>query len=1019
VKHFWRFLPPALTLFIAQIQPAAANTGSLWFEEVSEEARILNGGASWGSSWGDFNGDGWPDLWTSSHHRAPSLYLNMKDGTFEDIASQVLSVDIWEQIELRDAHGAAWADFDNDGDQDLIEFADGGSSKQQPNYILVNNGGAYFEEQSEELGISVLQARGRTPLWLDWDKDGRLDILITSLSTPFVSLYQQNDFGFEDITNSIGLNIDKLTQFAFLSDFTGDGALDLALSPTDLSIRVFSKENNTLVEQTTSLGLDQYFSSIDSISSDLNGDLVPDAYVVRGEVTSDVVLVSDTKIEAHLTARKNEVGFVFLTNGTISVDLYPTFAVDPSKVYIGSSGLNPSSSSFTLSSQDPGTEGIATHEPGVSDGIYIGFDTINQSWSLISSTSGRVASNFVIESDKPISGISALGFDTSLPAPDDSLLIKTGGVYLDNTLLAGINAPSSGRNIAVGDFDNDMDLDIYIVSTGPVENLPNILYENNGAGIFAPVQGAGGAAGTLLGRGDAVSVADYNQDGFLDLFVTNGISKAPFHFDGPYQLFRNIGNGNHWIEIDLEGVTSNRDGIGARVLLTAGGVTQLREQGGGMHLRAQNHQRLHFGLGTATAIDKIEIEWPSGIVQTINNLPADEIVHVIELSSSSVFGRPTYAPGVDGGVYIWKETFDGPYRLRVNGNGALSKFNVQLIADQALQGVAPYQLNTYDTIDWVGNHFFLASRVTAGEDGIDINLPSSANALIAIEQDGAPNPRQLHIGASGMPLSPAGWIVDIDNVPPLPLFQGGNDLGLFVGKNSTTDPVVARWNGDGQFHRADLAMLFSEPVVSVTQVGFETSDVVESTAFSVLSSGVVSSGWDGLDIAVQQGSKLGLAYVQDDLGQPNRVNPDTRDFGLANAYWLPRAEPYGEPQYNPVNDAGLFLWKDQVADVWYLRVTAGGGRVRYTGELVSDIPFTSVNPFKVEAGDVLDATNATRIMFDLRVQGQWEDGIDFQIPAGATVRLDLQEATGSSAEAIRIGAQVWPVGRLPLDISGW
>ena len=65
-----------------------------------------------------------------------------------------------------------------------------------------------------------------------------------------------------------------------------------------------------------------------------------------------------------------------------------------------------------------------------------------------------------------------------------------------------------------------------------------------------------------LGRGDAASVADYDGDGFLDLLVTNGTSKSPFELDGPTFLFRNLGNANHWIEIDLEGGISNRDGVG-------------------------------------------------------------------------------------------------------------------------------------------------------------------------------------------------------------------------------------------------------------------------------------------------------------------------------------------------------------------------------------------------------------------------------------------------------------------------
>ena len=78
------------------------------------------------------------------------------------------------------------------------------------------------------------------------------------------------------------------------------------------------------------------------------------------------------------------------------------------------------------------------------------------------------------------------------------------------------------------------------------------------------------------------------------------------------------------------GVYSNRDGVGAQLHLTAGGVTQLREQNGGIHYRGQNHQRVHFGLGDNTMVDELRIRWPNGYIQTIEDIPADQIFEVIE-----------------------------------------------------------------------------------------------------------------------------------------------------------------------------------------------------------------------------------------------------------------------------------------------------------------------------------------------------------------------------------------------------
>jgi hypothetical protein len=131
-----------------------------------------------------------------------------------------------------------------------------------------------------------------------------------------------------------------------------------------------------------------------------------------------------------------------------------------------------------------------------------------------------------------------------------------------------------------------------------------------------------------------VTTVDFDNDGFLDLFVATGGSEGrnfglPSE-SGTYHLYHNAGNGNHWIEIDLEGTTSNRDGIGAIVRVTTGGVTQMRLQDGGVHHRSQNHQRLHFGLAKNTQIEKITVHWPSGVVQELRGVKADQVLRVKE-----------------------------------------------------------------------------------------------------------------------------------------------------------------------------------------------------------------------------------------------------------------------------------------------------------------------------------------------------------------------------------------------------
>jgi hypothetical protein len=181
-----------------------------------------------------------------------------------------------------------------------------------------------------------------------------------------------------------------------------------------------------------------------------------------------------------------------------------------------------------------------------------------------------------------------------------------------------------------GDFDNDMDEDLFLACTAGTHNIADKLFMNNGNGKFTEIANAGGAAGPVgaavgdgAGSGESVVTADYDLDGFLDLFVTNGSNMRPLDIGGPKQLFRNVGNTNSWIEFDLvgNGTNTNRDGNGAKVYVTSGGKTQYREQGGGYHRWSQNFRRLHVGLAGNTQAD-VRVVWPNGSETTYAALEA-------------------------------------------------------------------------------------------------------------------------------------------------------------------------------------------------------------------------------------------------------------------------------------------------------------------------------------------------------------------------------------------------------------
>jgi hypothetical protein len=628
---------------IAAVSPSAArlpqlSTSAIQFEEVAAAAGITYVGRSWGCSWMDFNGDGFPDLWTVNHQDAPSLYLNQGDGTFVDVAAQVL---LPQYLVTYDKHGSIWGDFDNDGDPDLYQLSDEGGSGVLPKWFFVNEGGL-LQERAVQWGLDYPLGRGRMPLWLDYDADGMLDVLHPTSrrgdgSDGPTALFHRVGASFTDAATQVGLvpNDVKISNFALLADLSGDGRVELLTHLSRFPEEVYDTGTVPFVNLKTALGINHACCVKDAVAADFDGDLDNDLYMVRGEAQEGFVQVDPTTVEVHLE-NVIETGISFQTTGTVTVDLY--WAWQPAEVFIGAAGTNPTTFPFTVSSADPGTWGTFTHVPGVDKGVYVGYDTGTQTWQILRSL-GDMA-NIVIESTSAVSAVTPVNWSTATPPQKDVLLMDLGTFFADQTTARGILAPSSGHGVLAGDFDNDMDVDVYIVSTGPVENLPNTLYENQGSGTFALVPNAGGAAGNNLGRGDAVASADYDRDGFLDLVVTNGTSKAPFDEDGPTFLFRNLGNANHWIEIDLEGTVSNRDGIGARLLASAGGVVQLREQNAGIHSRGQNHQRIHFGLGSNTLVDELNILWPSGVTQTLQNVTADQIIHVIEPATTSAQGQP-------------------------------------------------------------------------------------------------------------------------------------------------------------------------------------------------------------------------------------------------------------------------------------------------------------------------------------------------------------------------------------------
>ncbi|MBW4639719.1 MAG: CRTAC1 family protein [Gloeocapsa sp. UFS-A4-WI-NPMV-4B04] len=639
------------------------------FSEATTSAGILSTKEeTFSVSWMDFNADGKPDLWITPHGyrssdapkgaKFPSLYLNRGSGTFNNIISQVWPIGI-----TGDTHGSAWGDFDNDGDPDLFVVAGAeGGHEQAPNFFFVNNQGK-LREQAVALGLDYPLGRGRSPLWFDFNKDRLLDVLQLNEKRPDgrapTALFRQTATGFKDVSASVGLNINEPSDFAQLGDLVGNHNLDL-LIPTHSHYPQKLYDTTTVPFSNLTNAFPTYENVSDAVIADFNGDLHSDVFLPRNKFShvSSIFQTNENLALAHFVTNNREVGISFKTNGNVSFDFRTApvaevpIDIGRSNIFIGSQGLHPAKIGFSLSPNDPSVRGIKPHTPGADpEGLYIGYDPVNKTWKALASYSKYKELYVVIETAQPVFNMASIGFaplNLSQNDLQDVLLLYNSQTnqYVDRTQGSGLGNPILAQSVVAGDFDNDMDVDLYLIRGYKTFDLPSVLLENRGNGTFVTVPNAGGAVRRNLGfhynalatkfiTGSRLAVADYNVDGFLDLFVSNGVFRATqkTYLGSPHQLFRNVGNNNHWIELDLKGVVSNRDGIGARVLLTAGGVTQLREQGGGMHLFSQNQQRIHFGLKNNTRIDKIEIQWPSGVVQQLFNVSADQVLRVVELNA--------------------------------------------------------------------------------------------------------------------------------------------------------------------------------------------------------------------------------------------------------------------------------------------------------------------------------------------------------------------------------------------------
>jgi hypothetical protein len=274
--------------------------------------------------------------------------------------------------------------------------------------------------------------------------------------------------------------------------------------------------------------------------------------------------------------------------------------------------------------------------------------------------------------------------------PDGNALLRNNGdgTFTNVAAALGVTVGRIGWGTAFLDYDNDGDDDLYVVnwtfSGGP--NGGNVFFENRG-GTFAAVSDD-------LGVGDpspsfGLTVGDYNNDGYVDMFVNNQSDDGSFRS----VFYESVPLANHWVKIKTVGTVSNRDGIGAKIRIAAAG-NQIKDVRSGSSYLSQLSPEVEFGLGAATTISSITITWPSGTVDVFNNVAADKFYEAHEGESalrlvSTVSVALFEARAVAGGnvELLWEvssdQTIDGFRVYRRDPGGGEEKLTTTDLAPTA------------------------------------------------------------------------------------------------------------------------------------------------------------------------------------------------------------------------------------------------------------------------------------------------------------------------------------------------
>ena len=463
--------------------------------------------------------------------------------------------------------------------------------------------------------IATNPGSSETAAWGDYNNDGWEDLFVTSDAGGVDYLYKNNGDG--TFTSTLAgelVNDEKDGSAAIWGDYDNDGSLDLFITvfdwPTPRPNLLYRNLGNGTFTKVTAgrIVTDTYAGSFSSVWGDYDNDGHIDLFAARvGDALKDALYQNDGAGGFNRILTGPVVNDSAASCGAAWGDYNNDGKLDLFVTGGGTLGSSITGNNLLYRNDGNGTFVKITTGAIVSDG---------------GPSEGCAWGDY--DNDGFLDLFVANGGESDVPARKNFLYRNTGtGAFTRVT--AGAIATDTGHFVACswGDYDNDGFLDVFV---SRYRGGNNALYRNNGDGAFEKV-----TAGSIVndrGASTACVWGDYDNDGFLDLFVTNfGSGQTNF-------LYHNDGNSNQWLKIKCVGGPSNRAAIGAKVRVQAqnglGALTwQMREISGGNGI-GQNSLIVHFGLGNATNAQTVRIEWPSGIVQTMTNLTAKQFLTVTE-----------------------------------------------------------------------------------------------------------------------------------------------------------------------------------------------------------------------------------------------------------------------------------------------------------------------------------------------------------------------------------------------------